>query len=93
MKLEYIWTEDDLRFMGAHYEGRDVCVLEIHGMSGNFIENYYANVLGEKLAAKGYGFIYGHNRGYCHVNDIATKPAKTDDNRWNYTCYWTDLVR
>lgn len=85
MKLEYVWTEDELRLMGAHYPGKDVCVIEIHGMSGNFIENYYANVLGEKLAAKGYGFIYGHNRGYCHVNDIATKPAKTDDNGWNYT--------
>ncbi len=85
MKLEYVWTEDDLRLMGVHYEGRDVCVVEVHGMSGNFIENYHANVLGEKLASKGYGFIYGHNRGYCHVNDIATKPAKPEDNGWNST--------
>lgn len=84
MKIEYVWTDDDLRLMGAHYKGEDVCVLEVHGMSGNFIENYYANVLGEKLAAKGYGFIYGHNRGYCHVNDIATKPVKAEDNGWNY---------
>lgn len=70
--------------MGVHYQGQDVCVVEVHGMSGNFIENYYANVLGEKLAAEGYGFIYGHNRGYCYANDIATKPIKADDNGWNY---------
>lgn len=85
MKLEYVWTTDNLRLMGAHYPGKDVCVIEVHGMSGNFIENYYANVLGEKLATNGYGFIYGHNRGYCHVNDIATKPVNKENNGWDYT--------
>jgi pimeloyl-ACP methyl ester carboxylesterase len=85
MKLEYVWTEDDLRLMGAHYPGNDVCIVEVHGMSGNFIENYYANVLGEKLASQGYGFIYGHNRGYGHVNDISTRPVKSEDNGWNTT--------
>lgn len=86
MKLEYTWTQDNLRLMGAHYPvNDDTCVLEVHGMSGNFIENYYANVLGEKLSTQGYGFIYGHNRGYCHVNDIATKPINPEDNSWNYT--------
>jgi pimeloyl-ACP methyl ester carboxylesterase len=85
MKIEYVWTEDNLRLMGPHYQGRDTCVLEVHGMSGNFIENYYANILGEKLAAQGYGFIYGHNRGYCHVNDIPTKPIKSEDNGWHST--------
>lgn len=85
MKIEYVWTEDDLRLMGTHYPGEGVCIIEVHGMSGSFIENYYANVLGQKLAAQGYGFIYGHNRGYCHVNDIATRPVKSDDNGWNKT--------
>ena len=85
MKLEYVWTEDDLRLMGVYYKGKDTCVIGVHGMSGNFIENYFANVLGEKLTAKGYGFIYGHNRGYCHVNDIVKKPVKSEDNGWNYT--------
>jgi len=70
--------------MGVHYPGADTCVLEVHGMSGNFIENYYANILGEKLLKSGYGFIYGHNRGYCHVNDVAKKPIRSEDNGWNY---------
>lgn len=85
MNVEYVWTGDNLRLMGAHYKGHETCVIEIHGMSGNFIENYYANILGQRLAEKGYGFIYGHNRGYCHVNDIATKPVKSNGNGWNYT--------
>lgn len=84
MKLEYVWTEDALRLMGVHYPGKKVCVLEVHGMSGNFIENYYANILGQQLAAQGCGFIYGHNRGYNHINDIATKPVK-EDNGYNYS--------
>jgi pimeloyl-ACP methyl ester carboxylesterase len=70
--------------MGVHYPGDGTCILEIHGMSGNFIENYYANILGEKLSKLGYGFIYGHNRGYCHINDIAKKPIRPKDNGWNY---------
>lgn len=74
-----------MRLMGAHYLGQDTCVIEVHGMSGNFIEDFCANILGEALAAKGFGFIYGHNRGYCHVNDIATKPVKAEDNGWNTT--------
>src|SRR6266496_1181743 len=85
MNIEHVWTEDDLRLMGVHYKGSETCILEIHGMSGNFIENYYADMLGKKLASKDYGFIYGHNRGYNHINDIATKPVKTEDNGWNLT--------
>lgn len=83
--IEHLWTEDNLRLMGVHYPGRDTCVLEVHGMSGNFIENYYAQVLGEKLVAAGYGFIYGHNRGYCHMNDIPTKPLRSENNGYNPT--------
>lgn len=83
--IEYLWTEDDLRLMGAHYQGANTCVLEVHGMSGNFIENYYAHVLGERLAKVGIGFMYGHNRGYCHMNDIPTKPVKPENNGYNST--------
>ena len=71
--------------MGVHYQGGDTCVLEVHGMSGNFIENYYAHVLGGKLAKAGFGFIYGHNRGYCHMNGISTKPIRPDNNGYNST--------
>lgn len=85
MTIEYTWTSDDLRLMGAHYEGKGTCVIETHGMSGNFIENYYAGVIGDKLSANGIGFLYGHNRGHSHVNDIAKKPVRPSDNGWNYT--------
>ena len=73
----YIWTEDNLRLQGVHYDSglRDACVLCIHGMSGNFIENYFAHVLGEKLSNYNIGFIYGHNRGYNHINDILKKES------------------
>lgn len=83
--IEHLWTADRLRLMGIHYPGSDTCVLEVHGMSGNFIENYYAHVLGEKLAETGFGFLYGHNRGYCHINDIPTQPVRPDDNGYTPT--------
>jgi predicted alpha/beta-fold hydrolase len=68
-----IWTQDNLRLQGIHYElgKKNTCVLLIHGMSGNFIENYFGVVLGEYLQQNGYGFIYAHNRGYNHINDVA----------------------
>lgn len=77
--IRYIWTSDDLRLQGIHYspETRKTCILMVHAMSGNFIENYFANSLGNKLAGNGFGFIYGHNRGYNHINDILKKDGKT----------------
>lgn len=76
----YIWTKDFLRLQGIHYSPnnkKDLCVLFIHGMSGNFIENYFVHILGQKLAEDKIGFIYSHNRGYNHINDILTKGNKT----------------
>ncbi len=78
MDFLYVETADNLRLQGAYYEpgAKDLCVLFIHGMSGNVIENYFADVLGHKLAKNGVGFLYGHNRGYNHINDIATSKLK-----------------
>jgi pimeloyl-ACP methyl ester carboxylesterase len=73
IQIQHVWTEDGLRLQGVHYQGLDTCVLLVHGMSGNFLENYFGSILGEVLSAKGIGFIYSHNRGYNHVNDISTK--------------------
>lgn len=75
INILHVWTEDNLRLQGIHYDSgsKDVCVLFIHGMSGNFIENYFAHVLGDTLSGQSIGFIYGHNRGYNHINDIVKK--------------------
>lgn len=77
--IQFIQTEDGLRLQGVHYasENKSVCVFLVHGMSGNFIENYFAHILGETLSLNGIGMIYGHNRGYSHINDILTKDNKT----------------
>lgn len=82
-EILHIWTEDNLRLMGVHYgvDSRESVVLMIHGMSGNFIENYFSHVLGETLQGAGVGFIYSHNRGYNHINDIA---IKNDDQGEGY---------
>ena len=80
--LLYSWTKDNLRLPGVHYkpeEIKDVCIIGVHGMSGNILENYFADVLGNMLAKNGIGFIYGHNRGYNHINDITTKEVGEDE--------------
>ncbi|MBU1135338.1 MAG: alpha/beta fold hydrolase [Nanoarchaeota archaeon] len=75
------WTKDGLNLQGVHWESKkkDVCIVCIHGMSGNIIENYFAEVLGQNLSKNEFGFIFGHNRGYNHINDIKTR-KKSDDS-------------
>lgn len=79
-ELLYIRTSDDLRLNGVFYKpnkrAKNLCVLMIHGMSGNILENYFAHVMGEKLAENNIGFLYSHNRGYNHINDIVTSKVK-----------------
>lgn len=74
------WTEDDLRLQGFHWESakKETCVVCIHGMSGSIIENNFAEVLGEELSKNDYGFLFGHNRGYGHINDIGTSESQKD---------------
>ncbi|MBI5151804.1 MAG: alpha/beta hydrolase [Candidatus Pacebacteria bacterium] len=78
MNFCYIRTSDDLRLPGVLYDcGRkDTLVVCIHGMSGNILENYFADVLGNTLTKNDISFLYTHNRGYNHVNDIATSKKK-----------------
>lgn len=80
INILYIWTSDNLRLQGIQYgaKAKDICVLLVHGMSGNFTENYFGSILGETLTTRRIGFIYAHNRGYNHINDIATKEIKED---------------
>lgn len=74
IEIRYVQTKDDLRLQGIHYDSGkyDTCVLLVHGMTGNFIENYFGHVLGQLLSRNGIRFIYSHNRGYNFINDIPT---------------------
>jgi len=73
-------TKDDLSLQGFHWSSssKNTCIVFIHGMSGNFIENYFTEVLGKKLSKNDFGFIFGHNRGYGHINDIKTSEIQED---------------
>ena len=68
------YTKDGLRLQATHWlnEKKEICVVFIHGMSGNIIENYFTHVISNKLIQNDVGFIFGHNRGYSHINDIIT---------------------
>ncbi|MCX8074449.1 MAG: DUF1749 domain-containing protein [Clostridia bacterium] len=74
--IEFIhdFTEDGLKLQAAHWynDNKDICVVAIHGMSGNILENYFAHVWGNELIENNIGFIYGHTRGHSHLNDIVT---------------------
>lgn len=71
----YDFTQDDLKLQAVHWQSdnKDICVICIHGMSGNIIENYFAHVIGNKLSENKIGFIFGHTRGHSHLNDITMR--------------------
>lgn len=80
MDLIFTKTSDDLSLPGFYYpvDNKDLCVLFVHGMSGLILENYFGHVLGQELQKVGIGYIFTHNRGYAHINDIKTSEKNTD---------------
>ena len=80
MDLIFTTTSDDLKLPGIYYptDSKDVCILFIHGMSGFFLENYFGHVFGRLAQDYNFGYIYTHNRGYAHINDIRTSEKKQD---------------
>lgn len=74
------WTEDGLNLQGFHWvpKTKDTCIVFVHGMSENIIESYFSEILGQEISKKGFGFIYGHNRGYGYINDIRIKDKSKD---------------
>ena len=78
MKIEFInnlYTIDGLKLPMVHYniDKKDICVICIHGMCGNFADNYFASVWGNYLSKKSIGLIYEYNRGHDIENDIVKK--------------------
>lgn len=76
----FCWTSDELKLQGVHFptSSKDICVVMVHGMSGNYVDNYFGHVLGEKLQQNNIGFLFAHNRGSFHINDLDTKQQKAD---------------
>lgn len=83
MKLIHKDTLDGLNLLGGHWEpkNRETCVILIHGMYDNIIENCFAQQVGRDLSAAGYGFIFCHTRGYGVINSIIVKDRTTGKRR------------
>src|SRR3989344_4157810 len=95
MELIYTTNEDKLILPGAYYpsNNKDLCVVFVHGMSGNILENVHANVLGQTLSKNGVGFLYGHNRGYGHISDITVADQPISDEQKRYRRVGTTYER
>jgi len=80
MDLIFTTTSDDLNLPGFYYPSKqkDICVLFIHGMSGFILETYFGHVLGRTLQTNNISFIFTHNRGYAHINDIKTNKVNSE---------------
>ncbi len=73
------YTEDGLKLTGYLYEtlSNSLCVVFIHGMSGNLEHNPFANIWGRLMSNQGISFLFGYTRGHSEVNQIETKEGKS----------------
>ena len=79
MELIHRDTKDGLSLVGCYWEGKKekACIVFTHGMYDNILENNFVELMGEELSKKGYGFIFGHNRGYGVINTILVKDRES----------------
>ncbi len=79
MELLHRYTKDGLNLLGCYWgnQKKETCVVFTHGMFDNLLENTFVHVLGENLSKNGYGFIFGHNRGYGVISNIIKKDPRT----------------
>ena len=73
--MEFInncYTKDKLKLSMIHYESleKDICIICVHGMCSNFLNNSFYHVWGEYLSNKNIGYIYFYNRGHDIENDM-----------------------
>ena len=83
IRMEFLndrYTSDGLRLPMMHFVpedgSRDLCVVCIHGMTGNLANSYFAVVWAEILNKAGIGFLFEHNRGHSIENNLRTKEGE-----------------
>lgn len=49
-------------------------IIHVHGKEGNFVQNHFVSILGNKYAENGYAFLTFNNRGHDYMADLLKKP-------------------
>jgi alpha-beta hydrolase superfamily lysophospholipase len=72
-------TADGLNLKGIYWDSKknNTCIVFTPGMSGNIIEDNYPLLFGDYFSKNGVSFLYGHNRGHNHINEIEVFNKKT----------------
>jgi len=68
-------TCDGLKLPLVHFDtgDRELCVIYIHGMAENLVEDSFARTWAKTLAEQNVGFLYGHTRGHSQINYIINR--------------------
>ena len=77
-------TKDKLRLDGLLFEPNKkskIAVLHIHGMAGNFYENFFLDSMAKEYTKAGYTFLTANNRGHDYIADIKKEGSKEQFKR------------
>lgn len=74
MEILHGTTEDGLRLPGVHWPSKTgrICIVSIHGVLDHVLGSCFAEDVAQACLGGGYGFLFGHHRGYGTINDIGT---------------------
>jgi alpha-beta hydrolase superfamily lysophospholipase len=75
-----IFTEDGIELHGLFFEPekkKNIVILHIHGLAGNFYENRFIDYIAEILTKEGYAFLTVNTRGHDYISDFIKKVDST----------------
>jgi len=74
-------TADGLELQGLFFTPNSglcpVTVIHVHGLSGNFYENPFVDIVAESVTATGLNFLAMNNRGHDYISDILREHPRT----------------
>jgi len=50
-------------------------IIHVHGKEGNFVQNHFVSILGNRYAENGYAFLTFNNRGHDYIADLIKKTS------------------
>jgi esterase/lipase len=78
LSIHKIYSTDGIELDSILFEPKKVTkkvIIHIHGKEGNFIQNHFVTILGNKYTENGYAFLTLNTRGHDYMADLLKKTS------------------